>query len=613
MENMLSKFRPSWLQGTGLLVILIFVSYSPVFKNSFIWDDYPYLINNPHLKDFQGLKRFWFDLVAMPQYHPLVFSSFWVEHKIWGFNPTGYHVTNVVIHCINACILWRILVLLKIKGSWLGASIFALHPVQVETVAWVVERKNLLSGLFFLSSIYAFLRFYDPSQTVRPAEDKFKHLVAYLVSLFLFLCALASKNVACTLPAVVLLFFWWKQNRLSKDVILFTMPYFVISLGYAFLTIWLEKFSAGAIGPEWELSFADRFLIAGRALWFYIGKLIFPIQLIFHYPRWIIDDSVWWLYLYPLIFLGLLFSLWLLRNKSGRGPLAGILLFSGTLFPALGFFNIFYMKYSFVADHWLYIPCIGMIILFSSGIGILLERGRAYRIFILLLCYISLLGATTWNQSHLYKDGTTLWRDTIRKNPGAWMAHNNLGNILVSEGKISEAVFSLREAIKIKPDFAFAHNNLGSALLVESNLDEAILHFRDAVRLKPDYAMAHNNLASALLAQGKNNEAIAHLIEAINMHPRLAPAHYNLGNALLGKGNTRHAIAHYKTSIEIDPGVASAHNNLGSALLTEGKTKEAIFYYKMAIKIKPDYDLARQNLDKALKKTGDESGELPER
>ena len=254
-----------------------------------------------------------------------------MEYQFWGLDPLGYHVDNVLLHTINAIILWRVLIFLGIPAAWLVSAIFALHPVHVESVAWITERKNVLSGFFYLLSLFTFFRFYFPGQLVFPSENPIKNRssVLYGVSLFFFVCALLSKTVTCTLPAVIFLLFWWKQNHIHLKIVQLMAPFFVIGLGFATLTRWLEKVNVGALGSEWDFSFWDRFLIAGQALWFYIGKLIWPFPIIFTYPRWNIDDSVWWQYLYPATFLLLILILWALRNKIGRGPLTAILFFSG--------------------------------------------------------------------------------------------------------------------------------------------------------------------------------------------------------------------------------------------------------------------------------------------
>jgi protein O-mannosyl-transferase len=610
MNKISSIIRHPQVTGVGLLVALCFLAYFPVLHNGFIWDDDHYLTDNPFLNDLEGLKRFWFDLRSRGQYYPLVFTSFWIEHKVWALDPLGYHVDNVILHCMNVLILWRILALLEIPGSWLAAAIFAIHPVQVESVAWITERKNLLSGFFYFLSLYCFLRFQslDPLPNAEEGKNSNKAWGLYGISFVFFVCALLSKTVTCTLPAVILLICWWKQNRIRKKFFLLTIPYFTVGLCFAFLTTWVEKFHTGALGPGWEFSFFDRFLIAGRALWFYIGKLVWPSPIIFSYPRWTIDDSIWWQYLYPLTFLFVIFILWYLRKTIGRGPLATVLFYAGSLFPALGFFNIYPMRYSFVADHFQYLSCIGMIVIFSSGLEKFMDREMFRTVITLKVCLLILLGNLTWNQGPVYKDLFSLWNDTIRKNPTSWLAHNNLGHALALELKYEEAIFHYRMVIKLNPTFAKAHYNLGNALSKERKVEEAISHYKAAIKLKPDYANAHNNLGIAMYKERKMEEAIFHYRMAIKLNPAFAIAHNNLGDVLKSKGTISEAISHHRIAIKLMPEYANAHFSIGVALSAEGNIEEALSHYRMAIKHEPGHAKAHNNLGNILQreqKTGE--------
>jgi protein O-mannosyl-transferase len=592
--------RASCIAGSVLLFLVCVVVYFPFFQNGFIWDDDKYLTDNPYLNNLDGLKQLWFDFRAMPQYYPLVFTSFWVENQIWGLNPFGYHVDNVIIHCLNAIILWRILTFLNIKGSWLAAAIFLIHPIQVESVAWVTERKNLLSGFFYLLSLYFFLRFYNPSLSAQENQNIKNSWALYGFSIFFFICALWSKTVACTLPAAILLIYWWKQNSISKKLVLTVIPFFAIGLGFAFLTIWLERFSVGAIGQEWDFSFWDRFLIAGRALWFYMGKLLWPFPIIFTYPRWSIDDSSLVQYVYPLAFLLLISVFWAIRKRIGRGPLTAILFFAGSLFPALGFFNVYPMKYSFVADHFQYLPCIGIIVVFTSGLNTLITERTSRIVYIASVGLLLFLGYSTWSRGPVYKDSVSLWQDTIKKNPSAWMAHNNLGKISADNGMLKESINHYKNSIEAKSDYFLPHYNLGIAYAETGDFEEAINQYRTAIKITPRHFGAHNNLGDTLVKSGKILEAISHYKTAIKMNPDFAPAHFGLGLALTMSQNTQEAIHHYRIAIKINPEFFLAHNNLANALTKAGLLEEALAHYKIAIKISPDYFQAHFNLGNAL-------------
>jgi protein O-mannosyl-transferase len=523
-----NTFNFSWVAGASLLTVLLFTAYFPVLQNGFIWDDDRYLTHNPYLIDFEGLKYLWLEVRSRPQYYPLVFTSFWIEFQLWGLNPQGYHIDNVLLHAINSFLLWRILLFLGVPTAWLISVIFALHPVHVESVAWITERKNVLSGFFYLLSLYTFLRLYISSPIDLSNITSQRPQIIYGLSLFFFVCALLSKTVTCTLPAVILLIFWWKQNRISSKIIQLMTPFFLIGFCFATLTSWMERVNVGAMGSEWNFSFWDRFLIAGRALWFYIGKLIWPSPIIFTYPRWNIDDSVWWQYLYPATFLFLIYVLWCFRKSIGRGPLTAILFFSGSLFPALGFFNIYPMRFSFVADHFQYLASIGIIILIVEGLYRIKGKGAIVSSILLII----FLGYSTWQQIPVYKNVSTLWRDTVQKNPNAWMAHYNLANIFITEQQTDKAMIHYRETIRIKPDFALAPYNLGNALLSQEKTKEAISQYEATIRIQPDYVDAYNNLGVALLTEGNTQEAIKEFQKALELKPDYSDARNNLQLAL---------------------------------------------------------------------------------
>ena len=343
-------------------MIVVFLAYQPAWQGGLIWDDDAH-VTKPELRSWHGLYRIWFDLGATQQYYPLLHSVFWIEHKLWGDAPLGYHLVNILLHAMAALMVAAVLRRLEVPGAYLAAAIFALHPVQVESVAWITELKNTLSAVFYLSAAMLYLRF-----------DQERKKPFYAGALVLFVLGLLSKTVTATLPAALLVIFWWKRGKLSwrRDV-LPLVPFFVLGAAAGLFTAWVERKLIGAEGAAFDLTFIDRFLIAGRVIWFYLGKLFWPANLIFIYPRWNIDQAVWWQYLFPAAALLLAAALWVLRRRW-RGPLAGLLFFVGTLFPVLGFFNVFPFIYSFVADHFQYLASLGVIALVSAGIALLLKR-----------------------------------------------------------------------------------------------------------------------------------------------------------------------------------------------------------------------------------------------
>jgi len=538
---------------------------------------------------------------------------------------------------LSALLLYRLLLYLKVPGAWLAAAVFALHPVQVESVAWVTERKNVLSALFYLGSMLCLFRFFG---LAGDKEEK-SNLRWYFLGLLLFVCALLSKTVTCTLPAAMLLVLWWKRDRLRGREVAALAPFFTLGLAMGLATAWLEQHHVGAIGPEWNLSFGERFLIAGRALWFYVGKLIWPAELIFNYPRWQVDVGVWSQYIYPAGVLFVLLILWFLRKRFGRGPLVGFLFFCGTLFPALGFFDVYPFRYSYVADHFQYLASIGLIVLLVEVITKLFSKllERSERIAWLIgLIVLVLLGGQTWNQGYVYKDIKTLWTDTLEKNPQSWLAynnlgvvmaregrleealshystalrlyangpevHNNLGNALARQGKFQEAIGHLSRALQIDPEYAEAHNDLGNILAMQGRPEEAIRHYSEALRIKPEYAMAHNNLGNLLAMQGRFEEAMGHYLQALQIDPEYAEVHNNLGNMLARQGRLEQARKHCSEALRIKPDYAKAHYNLANILAEMGKFEEAIDHYSEALRIKPDYLAARKNLELVLQLKG---------
>jgi tetratricopeptide (TPR) repeat protein len=313
-----------------------------------------------------------------------------------------------------------------------------------------------------------------------------------------------SKTATCTLPPALLLVLWWKQKRIRWSDVRALAPLFVIAIVLGVITIRMEKAHVGAAGEDWDLSVVERCLVAGRILWFYAGKLLWPTQLTLIYPRWQIDAGAWLQYLFPIAALLVLIALWLGRARLGRGPLVAVLFFAGTLVPVLGFFNVYMMRFSFVADHFQYLASVGIIALAVAAahrvahrFGPTGKRGAA----VVLAGVLGTLGALTWQQVHVYADLETLWRDTLRKNPHAWMAHNNLAIVLQGQGRLDEAIAHFQKALKIKPDHANAHSNLGAALGSRGRLDEAIAHFRQALLIDPQHADARRNLTKALAAK----------------------------------------------------------------------------------------------------------------
>ncbi len=541
---------PAWHMAQGpwlLIVVLTIVAYLPALGGGFIWDDNDHVTSNEHLRSAEGLGRIWFEIGATPQYYPLVFTSFWVEYQLWADHPFGYHLTNVLLHAASAVVLLVVLRRLAVPGAWLAAAIFALHPVHAESVAWITERKNVLSGLLYLGALLAYLGF---DRATAPGTGRPWRW--YAVALVLFCGALASKTVTCSLPAAIVLIAWLKRGRVGGRDLLPLVPFFAIGLVMALGTVRVETHHVGTEDVDFGLSVVERCLIAGRGLWFYLGQLCLPVELAFIYPRWAIDATRWWQYLFPLAAGGLVVVLWLWRKRLGRGPLVAALFFGGTLLPALGFIDVYPMLYSYVADHFQYLASIGPIALFSAAFIAGLNRlaragGRTPEpgaiqapSLALAAILIAALGTLTWRQGRVYENPETLWRDTLTTNPTAVIAAINLADLLLADGRAEESTQLLRRATEVDP------------------------------------AVVHRHI--------------------------LARAHYNLGNNLAREGRVGAALEAYRRALEVDPTYHNAHLGLGWAFEYQGRLDEAISEYRLLLSQVPDHAPGRQALQKALEK-----------
>jgi cytochrome c-type biogenesis protein CcmH/NrfG len=577
-----------------ILAVVTMLAYQPAWHGGLLWDD-NFNFATPELRSLDGLRRIWFVPRTTLQYYPLLYSSSWLQERFWGDSPTGYHLVNLLLHIGCVVLVLKILRLLRIPGAELATIVFALHPVNVETVAWITERKNTLSGVFALAATLWYLKF-DESRSRR----------SYALAIGLFLLGLLSKTAIVTLPLALLVIFWWKRGAISwrRDVVPL-IPFFFLSAAAGLMTCWVEYVNIAYRARTLDFSPVERCLIAGRAFWFQLGKVLWPSNLMFIYPRWEINDRVWWQYLSPLAVLVLLGILWSLRRRS-RGLLAGVLIYIVLLLPTLGFLNQYAFIYSFVTDHWQYLACLGIITPCASGIVLLAGQFKRWKAWLepgTILLLGGMLFLLTSQQSRMYTDIEMLYRTTIARNPGCWMAYANLGDILYQANRIPEAMDLFNQALRIKP--AVAHYSLGNGLVRTGRTSEAIEEYQQALRIDPDYAEAHNNLGNVFFLTGRTSEAIDEYKQALHINPGNAQAHNNLGNALVQTGRPSEAIDHFKQALRMTPGSASAHNNLGAALGQMGQISEAIEQFKAALRINPNYVDARNNLTKleALHKT----------
>jgi tetratricopeptide (TPR) repeat protein len=570
-----------FLPGAALLLLLVAAAYLPALRGGFIWDDEAHVVDNATLRSTDGLKAIWTEPSATPQYYPLVHTTFWLEYRAWGVNPFGYHLTNVLLHAVNACLLYIVLASLGVPGACWGAALFALHPVQVESVAWITERKNVLSTFFYLASALAWVRFAGLGES-QPAK---RPGLLYAAALALFVAALLSKTVACSLPAALLLVTWWKTGRITQRDVLLMLPFFGVGLLAGFSTAWLEMSHVGASGAEWSLSSVERCLVAGRAVLFYLGKLIWPHPLIFMYPRWTIDARDVVQYVPPLLVVAALLEAWFARRRRGRAPFTVMALYVGTLFPALGFFNVYPMRYSFVADHFQYLACLFPLAAFAACWPKKLAAP-------VLAVAVAVCAVLTWQRTHAFANAETLWRDALARNPSSWMAHNNLGLVLQNQGRAKEALAEYEAAVALKSDAAEALTSIGVFLAAGGERDRALAYHRRAVASDPRSATAQNNLGMTLAQAGNVDEGIEHLRASLLINPRYANAQANLGHASLLKGDLRTAVSGFRSALQLEPGNVDAANNLAWILATSAEPSlrspgEAVWLAEFAVSASP--------------------------
>ena len=561
---------PSGVLLAAGLVLVTVAAYWSVFSAGFVWDDDDYVTANETLRSLDGLRRIWTEPGAVPQYYPLTFTTLWLEYRFWGLDPRGYHVTNVLLHAASGVLAFVALARLGVAGALVTGALFALHPVHVESVAWVAERKNVLSGVLYLTALVLYL-----PRVNGEAGASWR----YPAALAAFAAALLSKTVTCTWPVVVVMLAWWRQGRWPHRVARDMAPALALGLAAGLLTVWMERHHVGAQGAAWDLSPFDRLLVAGRVPWFYLGSLVLPVRLSFIYPRWEIDPTSLLQWAFPLATLTALGGLAALRSRIGLGPLIAALYFLITLAPAAGFVDVYPMRYSFVADHFQYLASLGPL----AVMGALLWRlGPAPGVVVAFV-----LAAVTASRAPAFASAETLWRDTIAKNPHASMPRLNLGLLLQQEGRLDEAIVEYEHAAREHPEEADLLDNLAIALAGAGRTTEAIATWRRALTLEPQRAGTHGNLGNTLAATGDMAGAIAEYETALRLDPTHADVLNNLGNVLTMQGRHADALARYQAALRADPGFAQAHENLGKLHLAAGRPADAEREFRAAIALGP--------------------------
>ena len=642
----LDRFRRGDGPRVLALFLLVAVFYFPATRAGFVWDD-TIVTTSKAVAEWSGLRQLWFETETTyrPEntreghFWPVVYTSFWVEHKLWGFHPLGYHLVNVLLHFANTWLIWRLLRRLTVPGAWFAASVFAVHPVHVEAVVWVIARKDQLSTLFYLVAALTWMRFLSASPAWR-----------YAGAMAAFVAGLLSKTMAATLPAALLVARWWQRGSASATDVLRLLPFFAVGLGVALNDMFFYRARESA---DFDFTFVERVLIAGRALWFYLGKLLWPTDLAVIYPRWEIDPSSLAAWLWPVAAVGAAALLWALRGRIGRGPLAGALFFAATLAPVLGVVNNTYMQWSFVADRYQYLASLGVIAVLAAAAAGAAERlpeGWRRGAPAVGLAVLAALGTLTWRQAGIYRDNVTFNSHVVSLNPLARDAHLNLGAALSDAGRDEEALAAARTAIEKRPESAGAYANAGHALIDLGRLDEAEEVLRRGRAVDPRHRNLIQNQATALERQERFDESVAVYDEWLGYEPGYPQAAIGRGGVLVRTGRYADALAflgpelaarpgearrasgggpdaddlqrarmrvqmsvaarelgrpeeaadHLRRALERAPDEPEPIQDLAETLREDGRLEEAIAWYGLAIEVDPEFPLAYAGMGDAL-------------
>jgi tetratricopeptide (TPR) repeat protein len=483
------------------LVTLTLAAYASVLAwGGFVWDDNLLLTENRVIASPDGLGLFWAAGKSF-DYLPLTWSTLWLEWRAWGASPTGYHVTNVLLHAASVVMVYLLLRRLKVPGAILAAAIFAVHPVNVASVAWISERKNTLSMLLYLLTILAFLRF-----------DDRRRWTDYGLALLLFAAALLSKSSVVCAPLVLAAILWWRHSRLAWRGLLAVAPFLLLSVAGAIVTVHFQNTQAiGESTPRPE-GFLSRLAVAGMAPWFYLSKDLLPTNLAMIYPRWTVAGDSVRDFLPGLAILAGLAALVMLRKKPwARATLLAAVYFLLSLLPVLGFLQMSFHEHSLVADHWQYLAILGPIALLSAAAWRF--ASRLPREGLRLLCVagfsliVAILTLLTWRQGLAYRNANALWTDTLKANPACPEAYYDLGRSISTSGLADRSVVYFLKAIELRPRYSEAHNNLGYDYVTLGMTELAAEHFARAVEFNPSNIEARFNLAQTLCDLGRTKEA----------------------------------------------------------------------------------------------------------
>ena len=657
-----------WMPAALALGLLVGAAYYPATQADFIWDDF-ILVTARVVREASGIWEIWFSPYPIPEevnYWPLLYSTFWLEHKIWGFNPLGFRLVNLALHFANVVLVWTLLRKLAIPGAWLAAALFAVHPTHVEPVAWIIGRKDLLSTFFILAAMLAWLRF-----TQNPT------LTRYLWPLLLFVAGMLTKTTAVILPAALLVVHWWERGRITSTDLHRLAPLFVLGLVWSVVNT-LYSFERAII--PFDHSIPERILIAAHSLWFYVTSLLWPTKLAIIYPHWdigVTDLRAWG---YVAAVLAAALALWLLRKQTGRGPAAAMMFFVVALAPVLGFVDFSWMTYSFVADRYQYLASGALLAAIAGGAvhaSARLPRAARTGTAVLAGCVLVLLGVLSWKQTEIYRDNMTYLNHITAFNPqapalgisqalgkagryeeaiavgliAAEQAPDKpaeqtfLGVLYYKLGQFEEAEKYHRRALEIQPSDHEARQNLAENFRRQGNCVDALPLYEAALKSRPDYFLAHAGKGTCLFNMERYEEAIRDMERALELgmplsqqlslrlllgssetklgHPEAAIRHYErgfeinprhppllltLGQIRFDQGHYEEALSLYRILVEIEPENGQAHAHLGSVFDNLGQKRAALKSFERAVELRPDEEKFRKTLDRLRTETAESDG-----
>ncbi|MCE9596243.1 MAG: tetratricopeptide repeat protein [Planctomycetes bacterium] len=577
-----SRATPTWSRRAWIAVVFVaLIAHLPALSAGYVWDDIA-LAGHPVFADLDGLRRIWTEAGAVQgevHYWPLTYTSLWIDEHVFGAGPFGHHFVNVLLHAANAVLLGLVLQRMAFCGAWIAALLFAVHPVHVESVAWVIERKDLLATTFYGLAFLAWLRF----------DGERARLGALVVAVACFACAMLSKSVALGLPLVLGAAQWWRRGRITRRDVLALLPFVAVGGVLAALDVARSR----EIDP-YDLGFgwSEKLLVSSRSFWFYVEKLAWPVDLVPIQPRWTIDVGAPLAWLPVMALVALFAGAWALRGRIGRGPFFAASFFLVTLAPTLGWIDFAFLRYTFVADRFQYLASAAPIALFGAGLA-RIEISRAVRRSIVVVL-VALLGVASFRQSGWFANDERLFGRNVEVNPSAWAAWVNLGLARLDRGDAEGALPCLERAVELAPRDAPARTNLGAVLNELDRLPEAVASFEEALRLDPTSPRAHERLGLTLERLGRRDEALAHYRRALELAPELEVARFNLGMALAQAGDLERARDELRELAARQPSNAKFRTAFAKVLAARGELELARDELAAALKLQPDLEEARE-------------------